>query len=356
MVGDSALSICTTKARARIPTALLHACCRLATLRADQTLRSAVGWCSDHCSLTGANADSVLFFVLTVGSARVRVTWVGLFNNRNSLRDKGTLCNRITGVAIETSADGLVPHGVANSIDPTDSRAGIDALVVDASTFAGTVSVEDTLRPTSQVGVTEVASNARTSTRPLSRSTLSIGSAGSWVAGVDNFDCADSGRGGHNPATVSEGIPGVASRTSAYGLVVLHHTLRVGSTRAGARVDTFFVEASLVAGALRIDGALRPAVGWHSDVVWLTSAGSNLVAFSASGERATRRGAARVDWNRTWRRGSDDHLGALAERIASEARGTLAHRIVVGDLASCIVPTNAWARINALLVDTRCQL
>ena len=145
MVGDSALSICTTKAWARIPTALLHACCRLATLRADQTLRSAVGWCSDHCSLTGANADSVLFFVLTVGSARVRVTWVGLFNNRNSLRDKGTLCNRITGVAVETGADGLVPHGVANSIDTTDSRAGIDALFIDASLVAWAFTVYDTL-------------------------------------------------------------------------------------------------------------------------------------------------------------------------------------------------------------------
>ena len=356
MVDDLALGCRSTGPGTRV-TALLSQTGEVAgTLTVENTLRSAVGWCSDHCSLTGANADSVLFFVLTVGSARVRVTWVGLFNNWNSLRDKGTLCNRITGVAVETSADGLVPHGVANSIDTTDSRAGIDALVVDASTFAGTVSVEDTLRSASQVGVTEVASNARTGTRPLSRSTLSISSAWSWVAGVDNFDCADSGRGGHNPATVSEGIPGVASRTSAYGLVVLHHTLRVGSTRAGARVDTFFVEASLVAGALRIDGALRPAVGWHADVVWLTSAGSNLVTFSASGERATRRGTARVDWNWTWRRGSDDHPGALAERITSEAGGTLAHRIVVGDLASCIVPTNAWARINALLVDTRCQL
>ena len=81
-----------------------------------------------------------------------------------------------------------------------------------------------------------------------------------------------------------------------------------------------------------------------------------MVAFSASGEWAARRWTARVDWNRTWRRRSDDHPGALAERIASEAGGTLTHRIVVGDLASCIVPANTWARINALLVDTSCQL
>ena len=136
----------------------------------------------------------------------------------------------------------------------------------------------------------------------------------------------------------------------------MHHTLCIWSTRARAWVNTFFIETGLVAGTFCIDGAFWSAVGWHSDVVWLTSASSNLVAFSASGERAARRRTARVDWNRTWRRRSDDHLGALAERIASEARGTLAHRIVVGDLASGIVPTHTWARINALLVDTRCQL
>ena len=154
-----------------------------------------------------------------------------------------------------------------NSIDTTHSGAGIDTLVVDTGSLAGAVSVENTLRPAGKVRVTEVASNAGTGTSPLAGSTLRIGSARSWIAGVDDFNCAHRGCGGHNPSTVSEWVASVPGWTSAYGLVVLHHTLCIWSTRARARVNTFFVETCLVAGTFCIDGAFWPAVGWYSDVV-----------------------------------------------------------------------------------------
>ena len=133
--------------------------------------------------------------------------------------------------------------------------------------------------------------------------------------------------------------------------MVLHNTLCIWSTRSRAWVNTFFVETGFVAGTFCIDGAFWPAVGWHSDVVWLTSAGSNLIALSAGGEGSTRGWAARVDRNRSWWRSSDDHLGTLAEWIASETRGALAHRVMVGDLTSCIVSTNTRAGIDTFLVD-----
>ena len=187
MVGDSAISISTTKARARVPAALLHACCCLATLRADQTLWSAVGWCSYHGNLARTDTDSVLFLVLAVCSAGIWVAWVGLLNNWNSRGDKCTLCDCIAGVAVEAGTDWHVTHCVANSIDTTHSGAGIHALVVDTGSLARTVSVENTLRPAGKVRVAEVASNAGTGTSSLAGSTLGVGSAGSWVAGVDDF-------------------------------------------------------------------------------------------------------------------------------------------------------------------------
>ena len=187
MVGDSAISISTTKARARVPAALLHACCCLATLRADQTFWSAVGWCSYHGNLARTDADSVLLLVLAVCSAGVGVTWVSLLHNWFSSRDKAALCDCITGVAVEAGADGHVAHRIANSIDTTHSGAGIDTLVVDTGSLTGAVSVENTLRSAGKVRVAEVASNAGTGTSSLAGSTLGVGSAGSWVAGVDDF-------------------------------------------------------------------------------------------------------------------------------------------------------------------------
>ena len=168
VVGDPALSICTTKARTRIPTALLHAGCRLATLRADQTLRSAVGWRSYHGDLARTDADSVLLFVLAVGSARIGVAWVGFLNNWLSMWDKCALCDCITSVTVEASADGHVTHCIANGIDTTNSGAGIHTLVVNTGPLAGTVCVENTLWPAGKVRVAEVSSNAGTGTRPLS--------------------------------------------------------------------------------------------------------------------------------------------------------------------------------------------
>ena len=294
--------------------------------------------------------------MLAVCSAGIWVAWVGLLNNWNSRGDKCTLCDCIAGVAVEAGTDWHVTHCVANSIDTTHSGAGIDTLVVDTGSLARTVSVENTLRPAGKVRVAEVASNAGTGTGPLAGSALRISSAGSWIAGVDDFNCSYSSCGDHNPSAVSEWVASVPGWTSAYGLVVLHHTLCIWSTRARARVDAFFVEASLVARTFCVDGAFRPAVRWNSDVVWLTSAGSNLIALSAGGEGAARSGTARVDRNRSWWRSGDNHLCTLTERITSETRGALTHRVMVGDLTSCIVSTNSRAGINTFLVDARCEM
>ena len=49
-------------------------------------------------------------------------------------------------------------------------------------------------------------------------------------------------------------------------------------------------------------------------------------------------------------------LTAASERVTSETREALAHRVMVGDLTSCIVSTNTRAGINTFLVDACCEM
>lgn len=79
----------------------------------------------------------------------------------------------------------------------------------------------------------------------------------------------------------------------------------IGSARARTRVYTLLVEASPVGAALRVDGALWPAVGGRSDEVGQAGAGWALPSLLALGVRPTGGRLARVNgirWlGRNWK-------------------------------------------------------
>jgi hypothetical protein len=86
--------------------------------------------------------------VLAVGAARVGVTWIDVLWHGVAGRYQGALGDRVSSVAVEAGADGLVPQGVTDGVDAADARAGVDTLVVHTGTLAWTVVVVNTLRTT----------------------------------------------------------------------------------------------------------------------------------------------------------------------------------------------------------------
>ena len=174
VVGDPALCVGSAEAGTGIPTALLHARCGLAALGADQALWSAVGWGANHGNLTGAHTYSVLFLMLAVGAARIGITRIRFFNYRYTSRHQGALGDCISDIAIETGADGGVADSVADGVDPTDSWAGVDTLVVDTGAVAWAVSVMNTLWPAGQVRVSKISRNTVTGSSTLARPALGI--------------------------------------------------------------------------------------------------------------------------------------------------------------------------------------
>jgi len=160
VVGDSAVGIEATEARAWVSTGLLDAGSGLTALSTDQALRSAVGWSSNHSLFTGADADSIAFSELGVGSTWVGITGVSLFYDRDTSGYQLALGDGVSCVPQQTGAHWLVSVGVADSIDATHSWTGVNTLVVDTSSIGGAVCVEDTLWSAGQVRVTKVSWNA----------------------------------------------------------------------------------------------------------------------------------------------------------------------------------------------------
>ena len=193
MVGDPAVGVVSTEARAGISALLLYTGRGLATLRAHQTLRSAVGRLADHSTLTGADTHSIALSKLAVGAAGVGVTGVNLLLHWHAGGDESTLGDGVTSVAQETCADGLVSVGITHGVDATHSGAGVHTLVADTGPVGGAVIVGHTLRSTGQVGVTKVARNTGTGSGSLLRSTVGIGSTRRRIARVNDLCCPDCG-------------------------------------------------------------------------------------------------------------------------------------------------------------------
>ena len=142
--------------------------------------------------------------------------------------------------------------------------------------------------------------------------------------------------------------------------MVDHLTLSIGATGAGAGVNTPLPHTGSVVGTVRVDGALRSAVGRNSNVVGQTGAGSNssCQVILTLGEGSTGRRIARINLlnnrlggGRRW----GDSL-TVTEWISLVSRGTLTDGVMVGHLTPGIIATGARAGVHTLLVDAGSQL
>jgi len=137
---------------------------------------------------------------------------------------------------------------------------------LDASLVARTFCIEDTLWTT--VGSSSnVAIPTRASLMSVNLSADGVGST--WIWNTRNVWCRRS----HNLwvfVAVEERISAVALGTAAYGVVVDHLALGVGSTGPGTGVNTLLLDTSLTELTFRREQALRSAVGRAPKVAWET--------------------------------------------------------------------------------------
>ena len=91
---------------------------------------------------------------------------------------------RISNISGETSTDRVVVDDPTLRIESTDSRAGVDTVLVDTGQAGHTVAVDDALRSAAAVGISEVVCPAATDTGTASHLSVSIGATGVRVTGI----------------------------------------------------------------------------------------------------------------------------------------------------------------------------
>lgn len=133
---------------------------------------------------------------------------------------------------------------------------------MDTGLVAWTFCIENTLWTT--VGSSSnVAIPARASLMSVNLSADGVGST--WIWDTRNVRCRRS----HNLwvfVAVEERISAVSLGTAAYGVVVDHLALGVGSTGPGAGVNTLLLDTSLTELAFRREQALWSTVGRASEI------------------------------------------------------------------------------------------
>jgi hypothetical protein len=154
-------------------------------VRVDHTLRSAVGWRTDHFRQAGTLATFPNHSgMVAVGAAGVGVTWIHIFNWFGSGR-KTTCSEGVSDVVPQTDTVGDVVDHLALSIAATVCLwTGIDTVEVDTGQSGGTLCIGGALRPAGHIGVSEVIRDALTRGGISSPLTESIAAAGGGVAGV----------------------------------------------------------------------------------------------------------------------------------------------------------------------------
>ena len=94
---------------------------------------------------------------------------------------------RISNISGETSTDRVVVDDPTLRIESTDSRAGVDTVLVDTGQAGHTVAVDDALRPAAAVGISEVVWPAATDTGAASHLRVSIRATGVGVTGISRW-------------------------------------------------------------------------------------------------------------------------------------------------------------------------
>jgi len=106
--------------------------------------------------------------------------------------------------------------------------------------------------------------------------------------------------------TNAEWITNVTGHTTADGRVVNHIALGVEATRAGTGIAALLINAGLMTGTLSIDGTLRTAIGWSTQILGQAGAGWSAVNLATLRIRSARRRNTGVKgftfdhWRRSW--------------------------------------------------------
>ncbi len=135
-----------------------------------------------------------------------------------------------------------------------------------------------------------------------------------------------------------------------------HLAVGVGAAGAGTRVNTLLIDAGRVAGTVRVDDTLGPAVGRHAHIVGQAGAGRDVVGVAALGVGTAGAGQAGIYRPRHRRRRRDFNARALAEGIPRVAGRTLTDGVVIGHLAAGVVATRSRTGVHALLIDAGGEL
>ena len=347
VVDDLTPGVVATCSWTGVDTLLVDAGRELVTVRADHTLRPAVGRVALVAGDTGTHADSIDLPVLTVGAAGVWVAGVSWLDWRRR-RDESTGGGGVSCVSRVAGADGIVvPHG-ALGVPPTGPGTGVTTLLLDTGQVVGTLSVDQTLRSAAHVRVSDVVLDTPAGSGSVPGGALCVGSAGRGIAGVDRVGSGDD-LGQERAAR--EGVSGVLGGAGADGVVVDGGTPGVVPTGPDTGVGTLLLDTGLVTRTLSIEDTLRPTVGRGSDEARETGAGLVAVDLSALSVGTTRRGhtgdgRSLGDCSDLW------EATAAVEWVSAVLARTGADRIVVDDLALGVSSTGARTGVHTPLLDT----
>lgn len=153
--------------------------------------------------------------------------------------------------------------------------------------MVGTLRVDETLRSTAHVRVSNVVLDTPAGPGSVPGAALRIGPAGRGVAGVDDLRSGDDLR---QERTAGERVSGVARGAGADSVVIHSRTAGIVTTGSDTGVATLLGYTGLTGRTLGIEDTFRPAVGRNSYEAWLAGAGLVTIDFSTLSIWSTGRG------------------------------------------------------------------
>lgn len=212
------------------------------------------------------------------------------------LRSGMTSTERIASVSSRTGANRYMVGDSAFSSNSAGTRARISTLEANTGQRWSAVLICLAFSSAARVWIPLESSQAGTGSDSITVLTFSVSTAGWWEARVSRFRSSlsswkiktESDEIGNSSLKESErreeksfqhltcdrgwltrraGISNVALRTSTDRVVVNNTTLGLVPTRTRARVDTFLIPTSEVAGTLCVYDTLWPTIGWIPDVI-----------------------------------------------------------------------------------------
>lgn len=285
---------------------------------------------------------------------------------RKHTLDDGALHEGVARGSGRTVAGGYVVADLANSSHATSTWTGINAFAALAGLVSGTVRVEDALWTTSHIGIAIKACQ----TRALpSRTADGVGATRRGVALVAQWGSWRRGSG----LAADEGVALIAGWATADRRVVDDVARGTESARAGAGIATFLIDTRQMGGAVRINHALRLAIGWCSKVASQAGAHSLIALGAALTKDATGRGntgiavgllggivadggsykgvRVRVVAGRAEGKLHLTYAAASTDGITRKSRQAAAMRTVVDNPTLSIAAAHTWTGIDAVLLD-----